>query len=310
MDLVQESEIHGLVLEKDTNILDGFSGDKLVGTLQRLSRLYERDPNACYLEVGVFQGLTLLSVASSSPELSCYGIDNFAYLDPQGENMAIVEQRAKKLRISNKTLINADYEDALESLHEHLHNKKVGLYFIDGPHDYRSQFMCLELSLPYLHQNSVIVIDDCNYLHVRQANRDFLITHPEFKLIFEAYTKCHPKNMSSSDEAEARKGWWNGVNIIARDPQDLLCPMYPPTERSRLLYENEHELQSSRLAEVAPQVLEVANCFYGMKVIKSVKALVNLYKKVTHDKARYQHRFESLNTFSEGLTNGKYANYN
>ena len=27
---------------------------------------------------------------------------------------------------------------------------------------------------------AVIVIDDCNYRHVRQANRDFLIAHPEY----------------------------------------------------------------------------------------------------------------------------------
>jgi hypothetical protein len=301
IDAIKESEINGLAFKDNSDILSGFSGNKLVGALQRLSALYEEDGDACYLEVGVFQGLTLLSVASACPKLACYGIDNFAYFDPNGENLSVVEQRATKLDVQNKFLINLDYEDALESLNQYLHDKKVGLYFVDGPHDYRSQLMCLELILPYLHRDSVIVVDDCNYLHVRQANRDFLVTHPEFKLVFEAYTKCHPKNMNSSDEADARKGWWDGVNIIARDPQNLLPKMYPPTERSRLLYENDHITHAARLAEITPQAIEMANHIYSRKPIKTLKSLVRICKESLHNRKKYGKRFDNMNTFSEDL---------
>jgi len=301
IDAIKESETNGLISQNNSNILSGFSGNKLVGALQRLSRLYEEDVNACYLEVGVFQGLTLLSVASACPKLACYGIDNFAYHDPNGENLAIVEQRARKLGVENKFLINQDYEDALESLKQHIYDKKVGLYFVDGPHDYRSQFMCLELILPYLHRESVIVVDDCNYLHVRQANRDFLVTHPEFKLVFEAYTKCHPKNMNASDEADARKGWWDGVNIIARDPQNLLPKMYPPTERNRLLYENDHITHAARLAEITPKTIQLANYLYSGKAIKVIKELIQIYKESFRNRQKYKERFDNMNTFSHNL---------
>lgn len=306
---IKEAENCGLAFEIDSNVLSGFSGNKLVGTLQRLASLYEDDKNSCYLEVGVFQGLTLLSVAANCPKLACYGIDNFAYFDPNGENLSIVEQRSQKLGINNKFLIDKDYENALESLDQNIGGKKVALYFVDGPHDYRSQFMCLELALPYLHQNSVIVVDDCNYLHVRQANRDFLVTHPEFKLVFESYTKCHPKNMNADDEVEARRGWWNGVNIIVRDSQNLLRPMYPPTERSRLLYENEHVLHASRIAEVAPQALQMVNYIYSGKVLKSINIIMKLYKELGKNNSRYKKSFESLNTFSESLPDGRYSDF-
>lgn len=303
---IKESENSGLAFEIDSNVLSGFSGYKLIGTLQRLASLYEDDKNACYLEIGVFQGLTLLSVATACPRLTCYGIDNFAYFDPKGKNLSIVEQRSEKLGVDNKVLINKDYEDALEFLNEDLSNKKVGVYFIDGPHDYRSQLMCLELALPYLHHNSVIVVDDCNYPHVRQANRDFLVTHPEFKLVFEAYTKCHPNNMSVVQKEEARRGWWNGVNIIARDSQNLLKYLYPPTERNRLLYENEHELHASRLAELAPQSLQLLNYIHGKKILKSISTTINLYKELSRNNSRYGKRFENLNTFSENLSDSQY----
>lgn len=301
IDAIKESETNGLISQNNSNILSGFSGNKLVGALQRLSRLYEEDVDACYLEVGVFQGLTLLSVASACPKLACYGIDNFAYHDPNGENLAIVEQRARKLGVENKFLINQDYEDALESLKQHIYDKKVGLYFVDGPHDYRSQLMCLELALPYLHPDSVIVVDDCNYLHVRQANRDFLVTHPEFKLVFEAYTKCHPKNMDPADEAEARKGWWDGVNIIVKDSQNLLPKMYPPTERSRLLYENEHITHAARLAEITSKTIQLSNHLYSGKLVKAIKGLVQVYREISRDHEKYKERFDDMNTFSYDL---------
>lgn len=304
---IREAELYGLATEVSPGVLEGFSGNMLVGSLQRLSSLYEKYEDTCYLEVGVFQGLTLLSVASACPELTCYGIDNFAYFDPQGDNLSIVEHRSKKLDIRNKILINEDYEDALETLETHISRKKIGLYFIDGPHDYRSQLMCLELSLPHLHKNSVIVIDDCNYSHVRQANRDFLVTHPEFKLIFEAYTKCHPKNMTPLDEKKAREGWWNGVNIVVRDTENVLKPMYPPTKRSRLLYENEHILHAARAAENAPKAIQIANGIYSRNLFRATKSLIEIFVDSFKNSDKYESRFNSMNTSSEGLP---VSNYN
>ena len=95
------------------------------------------------------------------------------FFDPEKKNLSIVEERLTKLQLDNAFIINNDYEDALENLRHTIGDKKIGVYFIDGPHDYRSQLMCLELALPYLHEQAVIIVDDSNYRNVRQANRDF-----------------------------------------------------------------------------------------------------------------------------------------
>src|SRR5688572_9541062 len=110
--------------------LTGLSGNKLTGALQRLTSLFKDDPSACYLEVGVFQGLTLNSVASANPTVSCFGIVNFAFFDPRNENMKIVLKRIAALGNENAHLINADYEDALGSLHSRIGGAKVAVYFI------------------------------------------------------------------------------------------------------------------------------------------------------------------------------------
>lgn len=306
---IAESESYGFLKEPDKDILNGLSGEKIIGSLQRLTALLVNEPNVCYLEVGVFQGLTLLSTAFACPEIKCYGIDNFAQFDPQKENYSLIKDRQNKLGITNAEIINQDYEDALMKLSEYIGNSKVGVYFVDGPHDYRSQLMCLELTLPYLHSNAVILVDDCNYLHVRQANRDFLITHPEYKLLFESYTSCHPNHMLPDDNGEVRKGWWNGINVLVRDINNELQPIFPPTERSRELFENEHKIHPHFLAKLAPDTLNFLYSMYESRasgkegnVESRIKKFFQKMDKLSVDYSKQGYRLrKQMNTFSQHL---------
>lgn len=301
IDAVSAAESATSIPTADSDVLTGFSGTKLVGALQNLAKSFESDPTACYVEVGVFQGLTLLSVATAAPSLPCYGIDNFAFFDPESQNLGIVEHRRRRLGATNAHLINMDYEDALEELEQHLDGRSIGVYFIDGPHDYRSQLMCLQLALPYLHPNCAIVIDDSNYRHVRQANRDFLVTHPEFRLLFEAYTRCHPGNMDPSEEASARAGWWNGVNIIVRDPMHDLVDIVPPTHRSRHLYEQEHITQTASVAEHADLGIAIVSAIDECSTRRFLRSLAGSARDLRRTRQNRVDRFASMNTFSEEL---------
>ena len=115
---IQEAESQGLKIE--TEGLTGYSGKKMVGCLQRLSQLVV-DKNNCYLEVGVFQGMTLLSVANALDKAyDAYGIDNFAFFDKDGKNYGIVKERRERLGLDNAKVINLDYEDALNNLSKYV----------------------------------------------------------------------------------------------------------------------------------------------------------------------------------------------
>jgi hypothetical protein len=288
---IQTAISEGL-LKEETGVLTGYSGEKLVGCLQRLSEVAISE-DSCYVEVGVFQGLTLLSVAKAIPNQSVFGIDNFAFFDREGKNYNIVKDRQKQLNLNNVNLINEDYEDALENLGKHIGNKKVAVYFIDGPHDYRSQLMCLELIKPFLAENAIILVDDCNYLHVRQANRDFLITNPSFKLLFESYTNVHPLNLTEKERENHSKGWWDGVNIIVHDPENSLKPVFPPTHRNRTLFENDHATHATKYPEAIPYLLPLVNLLGGI-VYKTATKLKN-------KKNILKGNFKAMNTFSENL---------
>ena len=300
---IKESETNGLLVENPE--LSGFSGEKLIGLLQRLSSFCVKE-NECYLEVGVFQGLTLLSVAKSIKVGNAYGIDNFAFFDKDGRNLSIVKQRIKALDIDNASIINMDYEDALEHLEKHIGKKKIGVYFVDGPHDYRSQLMCLELVKPFLSDNAVIIIDDSNYRHVRQANRDFLTVNSDFKLIFEAYTDCHPCNMSDKQEEEARKGWWNGVNVVVRDSSDQLGHMFPPTLRARTLYENDHIIHAEKGSACAIYAVQAVSSIMSFNLIRFVANFFRLIVQMSKVQSQFKGEYRSMNTYSRQLPKSKF----
>lgn len=297
---VTQTEAEGPLTPIPKEILTGYSGDKVLAVLQRLTAaLLATD--ACYLEVGVFQGLSLLSVAMGCPGVHCYGIDNFAFFDPKGKNLGMVRDRARLLGVQNITIINEDYEVAFARLDSHLSGRSVAVYFVDGPHDYRSQLQCLELALPHLHRDSVIVIDDSNYRHVRQANRDFLVTHPDWKLLCQAYTSRHPMNMPESERAAAVAGWWNGINILVHDPAGELETRLPPTGDNRRIFEAEHVLFSSAVADAVPGLAALGAALAGGHPVKALWHGFRVWNEGRRIRRDNPALLPAMNTYSDAL---------
>ncbi|CCQ75483.1 class I SAM-dependent methyltransferase [Magnetospira sp. QH-2] len=302
--LIEETEQAPLLVDRRDEGLSGLSGLKTVGLLQRLARLFESDPTACYLEVGVFQGLTLVSSALAAPGLPVHGIDNFATLDPDGVNLGIVRQRLEKFAVGNAHLINEDFEIALETLGERLDGRKVGVYFIDGPHDYRSQLICLLLIKPFLHPNAVIIIDDANYPDVRWSTRDFLLGHPEFKLLFEGYSPAHPANMTPEEKPIHEAGWLDGAQVLVGDPDGLLPAMLPPVNlHERTFYLNDWLTHRKRLIELAPEALDLADAVCGGRDEATARQALRAAHE--RDKTTFDQRFDDRNLYSKGLPTGR-----
>lgn len=305
-DCVRAADREGVVPGPRSQALDGLSGAKTVGALQRLAGLFAGEKNACYLEIGVFQGLTLLSVALRNAGLACYGIDNFSLLDSDGKNLGIVRERIAALGAKNAALINDDYEIALARLKDHVGSRRIGVFFLDGPHDYRSHLMGLLLAKPYLHETAAIVVDDANYAFVRQSTRDFLLTNPEFKMVFEAYSPAHPANMDAATRARHESGWLNGIHVLVRDPDGILPEMLPPVSDSRTLYVNEWLVHRHQLAELAPDALALAQAACLGDAATEAAKRQTLLKTYAERRSQFDSRFKDRNVYSDGLTEGRY----
>jgi|GEM_PF-751048 len=293
---VQDAHRDGMLIDLK---LYGATGGKVIGVLQRLMQLLPE--NECYVEIGVFQGMSLLSTAKAAPGIKAFGIDDFSQFDKDGKNRQLIEERKIKAGINNAFLINMDFEDALNDLGRHLNGRKIGLFFIDGPHDYRSQIVCFLLAKKYLSEEAIILVDNSNYNHVRQANQDFLMSHPEYKMIFEAYSRSHPANLKGAELDEAWKGWLDGINIIVRDPQDRLRPMYPETIRDRSLFFNDHKIHPMRNSELAWRAAKLAAVLKPFRPYYFFGFLYKLIVEVRKRKRSEIQPFLFINSYSENL---------
>lgn len=303
---IREADAHGLATDRGADVLTGLSGHRLVGALQRFAQLFDGEPDACYAEIGVFQGLTLLSVAAAAPGLPCYGIDNFSLLNPDGENLGIVEQRRTAIGVDNAHILDRDFEDALENFGALTRGKRIAVLFIDGSHDYRSQLVSLLFAMEYLHERAVIVIDDANYRHVRQANRDFLAAQPDYRLIYEGYSAGHPDNLTPEQLDAARNGWWNGVNILVRDPEGALPREFPPVADDKTPYFNEHYVHRYGVAEIAPEAMAVAQALAD-GADGAAADIAGLTEKARAFRAAHADRHSDKNTYSAELTPGRFV---
>lgn len=273
-----------------TEVLTGFAGRKLTGLLQRVTAVAGGD----YLEVGVFQGSSLLHVALANPEVTCFGIDNYSQFDPNNRNRSLVVSRAETLGLSNYRLIDEDFEEGLLGF-----EGEVGTYFVDGPHDYRSQLVCLGYAPRFLKRGGVIIVDDANYPHVRQATADFLVMFPEFKLVFEAYTGKHPFNMTAQEEAEARDGWWDGVHVIVHDPDDRFEGFMPPVPGNPRFI-RDHVVQIGRYGPVAWEASDLVQSL--ARPWQFPKALARFLRARKERADELAHRYRGCNT--EGVESG------
>ena len=166
-----------------------------------------------YVEIGVFRGNSIINNAlNSSSKIRMIGIDNFSFFKNVGKNFKYVKNNLKKNKLKNVKILKIDFEKAFEYL---LKKKiKIGVLYIDGPHDYRSQLISLEKYKKLLSINSVIIVDDANYYHVRKATQDFLNNNLDFKLIYQKYSTKHIANSSSKEKEILKNNFLNGINII------------------------------------------------------------------------------------------------
>ncbi len=179
------------------------------------------EPGECYLEVGTWKGRTLSYAMEGNSDKEFYACDNFSDFtrkprwywpfgqpEPKRSLLRVLRRASKNYRV---TFLEGDFRVTLPRLHG-LH-KRVGVYFYDGGHGFDDQFEGLELALPFMASESLIVVDDTNPYEkgvneseAREANRQWLAKHPEWRLLFDLCAPLPPRHA----------GWGNGVQVLGR----------------------------------------------------------------------------------------------
>jgi predicted O-methyltransferase YrrM len=267
--------------------VEGFSGARLLALLRALAARIVGGEDA-YVEIGVYRGLTLSSVARATAG-PCVGIDDFSLFNPSGDNRRRVEAVIEEYGLTNVELLDMDAEVALTSFDQRFPGRRIGVLFVDGGHDHRSQLIALLLARQHLAEGAVIVVDDTNYRHVRQATEDFLRAFPEFALAASASTASHPDNMDEAGEQAVRRGWWNGTQVIVHDPgRTLEREPLPPSDQHR--FRLSHDVFRHLLADRAHDALKAVVAFVDDPSDANRRALDDLVEQERSRHGRFEHQ--------------------
>lgn len=136
-----------------------------------------------YLEIGVFAGYSaIVSFFGSAEMKSMHLYDNSSYGARLDDAVNTILSSGFKGQIfafdcdtqatNNLNLGSADFN-------------KFDFIHVDGDHSYEGALHDLELVLPLLDDNGIIIVDDITYEQsVDFATRDFLSAHPELDYVF------------------------------------------------------------------------------------------------------------------------------
>jgi len=160
----------------------------------------EMNPEAMYVNVGVWNGFTFLAGLVGNPHRRAIGVDNFSAFG--GPRDAFL-RRFRALASPSHQFFDGDFRTYFRDVHR----GPIGVYYFDGPHDYASQREALELAEPFLEKGSVALVDDTNRPDPRRATLDFLAAQQgRYRLIFDRHSLWAENPL-----------WWDGLMILRKE---------------------------------------------------------------------------------------------
>ncbi len=165
------------------------------------------EPGEIYCEIGCFQGATLIGALLNHSEQLAYAVDNFSRFDENGENLEKLIDNLTKFGIEEQVIFcEQDFEEFFRELREINFEEKIGVFFYNKAHDYRSQLMALLLVKPFLANHALIVVSHSHEEAVHQANWDFIAAHPQCQMLLD---------LTSQESGDRRV--WNSLQILSWD---------------------------------------------------------------------------------------------
>ncbi len=192
--------------------IDGLSSPRVCNFLNRLvSRL---DADECYLEIGTYKGLTLISAALDNLGKKCVGCDKFRLIS----STTGIGVMAKRALMSNL----ARYGGRLGDIAFHhttsrrlfargLIDMPVGVYFYDGDHSRAGTYHGMVAAAPYLSERAVVAVDDWNDPTIRRAAARGL-RDAQLRILWQR--ELHGDHSLGT--------WWNGLGVffVEKSPED------------------------------------------------------------------------------------------
>jgi predicted O-methyltransferase YrrM len=160
-----------------------------------------------YLEVGVFQGKTLISALRGNPRRPAYACDNFSEFEGSSSLAVLRHNLAHHGLDDSVTFLNTDFRTALLAgsiAHQ------AGVYFYDGAHDEQSQYEGILLAERVLADEALVIVDDWRYAPDSGSRaeagtlRAMADSNNNWTVLLTLPARHNGDNAM----------WWNGVGIL------------------------------------------------------------------------------------------------
>jgi protein O-GlcNAc transferase len=165
------------------------------------------DTNECYVEVGAWQGASLIAAMVGNEEREFVAIENFAM---EGSSREQLEANLERFGLE-PTIVEGDAFVLVPA--GVLGDRRVGVYYYDAGHTYDKQLAGLRMIEPWLAERALLIVDDTDWPEVARATRDYLSDQPRARLLVWIPGKDN-----------GFPAWWEGVQVLAweGDTQPLL----------------------------------------------------------------------------------------
>ena len=169
-----------------------------------VNNLIEALPDARYLEVGVWSGSTLCSAIYRNRVRST-AIDNWSQFDGPSEKLFENLARHKGPQAS-VSFIEKSFRDV-----DFTAIGKFNVYLFDGPHETQDQYDGINLALPALDDEFILIVDDWNFGKVRDGTFSAI---RETKLSLRSEIEIRTTNNDlHPDISGCDSSWHNGYFI-------------------------------------------------------------------------------------------------
>lgn len=155
-------------------------------------------PNSTYVNVGVWNGYSLLAGMIGNEDKLCIGIDNFSQFGGPIDEFTSVFNIHKS---NNHFFFNQDYKEYFEN-----HSDPIGFYFYDGNHSSEDQYDSLCIAEKFYDSDCIIMVDDINMAHVYYSTMQFINERSnKYKILYDV-----------RNDGNGHPTYWDGLLIFQK----------------------------------------------------------------------------------------------
>ena len=166
------------------------------------------DSGEGYLEIGTFQGKSLIAALEGNPPHPAFACDNFSEFTARNSEATLMKHLRRYGFDRKVTFFNADFRSVLDRQHIPI---PIGLYLYDGAHDDQSQYDGIRCAEPLLADEALVIVDDWRFApdsqsYAREATLRAATDSPHrWELL------CELPARFNGDRAL----WWNGIGVLS-----------------------------------------------------------------------------------------------